>query len=88
MNKYTFIAVYTTIFCFIEFVMVKYGKFAFGGVIAMFLFFGFMTSIMGHKDLGRSSYLGTIIFAIILLFFGWTFMKGWLSPEEFMKAKK
>ncbi len=87
MNKYTFISVYTAIFFVIEFVMVKYGKFAFGGVIAMFLFFGFMTSLMGHKHLGRSAYIGTLLFSIVLLFFGYTFMKGWLSPEEFMRSR-
>ena len=74
--------------CVIELGLVKYGQFAFGGILAIAGIFGALAWLMGHKNLGRGMVLGLIFFSIILLLFGYYFMEGWLSPQDYFKGKK
>ncbi|MBL7816742.1 MAG: hypothetical protein JNL70_17105 [Saprospiraceae bacterium] len=74
--------------CLIELAMVKYGEFAFGGIFVIFMLVGGMMILMGHKNAGWGILSGTILFILVLLLFGWTFMEGWPGPQEFMNGKR
>jgi membrane protein implicated in regulation of membrane protease activity len=74
--------------CLVELALVKFGQFAFGGLIVIFLLIGGLMVLMGHKSLGWGMVLGTIVFTLVLLLLGWTFMDGWPGPQEFMDGKR
>ncbi len=74
--------------CVIELALVKFGHFAFGGLIAIVGIFGVLAWLMGHKNLGRGLLVGLIFFSIILLAFGYLFMDGWSSPQDYFNRKK
>jgi hypothetical protein len=73
--------------CLIELALVKYGHFAFGGLIVIFALIGGLMILMGHKSIGWGMVLGTIVFTFVLLLLGWTFMEGWLTPQEMWDGK-
>ncbi len=74
--------------CLAELALVKYGKFAFGGIMVVVGLFGGLMILMGHKKWGWGMVIGTILFTLVLLLFGWTFMEGWPGPGEFMDGKR
>ena len=74
--------------CLAELALVKFGQFAFGGIIVIVGLFGGLMVLMGHKKWGWGMLIGTILFTLVLLLFGWTFMEGWPGPGEFMEGKR
>ena len=78
----------TLAICLVELAVVKYGKFAFGGIMVVVVLFGGLMILMGHKKWGWGMVIGTILFTLVLLLFGWTFMEGWPGPGEFMDGKR
>ena len=74
--------------CLAELALVKFGQFAFGGITVVVGLFGGLMILMGHKKWGWGMVIGTILFTIVLLLFGWTFMEGWPGPQEFMDGKR
>ena len=73
---------YTLLFCLIQLALVKYGHFAFGGVMFIFGLFGGLIYVMGHKAIGFGMLVGMLVFSFVLLLFGGFFMEGWISPEK------
>ncbi len=78
----------TLAICLIELALVKFGQFAFGGIIVVVGLFGGLMILMGHKNWGWGMVIGTLLFTIVLLLFGWTFMEGWPGPQEFIDGKR
>ena len=74
--------------CLVELALVRFGQFAFGGLIVIFILIGGLMVLMGHKVYGWGLVIGTILFTFVLLLFGWTFMEGWPGPQEFMNGKR
>lgn len=74
--------------CLVELALVRFGDFAFGGIFVIFALVGGMMILMGHKNYGWGILIGTILFILILLLFGWTFMEGWPGPQEYMNGKR
>lgn len=74
--------------CLIQLALVKYGQFAFGGLIVIFALIGGLMVLMGHKSFGWGIVIGTIVFTVVLLLLGWTFMDGWPGPQEYMDGKR
>ena len=74
--------------CLIQLALVKFGQFAFGGLIVIFALIGGLILLMGHKSTGWGIIIGTILFTLVLLLLGWTFMEGWPGPQEFMDGKR
>lgn len=74
--------------CLVELALVRFGDFAFGGIFVIFALVGGMMILMGHKKYGWGILIGTILFILILLLFGWTFMEGWPGPQEYMNGKR
>ena len=79
---------YTLLFCIIQLALVKYGQFAFGGVMFIFGLFGALIYLMGHKTIGFGMLVGMLLFTFVLLIFGWAFMEGWVSPQDFWNGKR
>lgn len=79
---------WTLVFCVIELALVKFGEFAFGGIMVIFGIFGALAVLMGHKNFGWGLVIGTILFSVVLLLFGWVFMDGWVSPQEYFNQQK
>lgn len=73
--------------CIIELALVKFGQFAFGGLIIIFGLFGALAWLMGHKNLGIGLIVGLVFFCIVLLIFGYLFMDGWVSPQDYFNRK-
>jgi hypothetical protein len=82
MNNWSSKFGYTLLFCLIQLALVKYGQFAFGGIMFIFGLFGALIYIMGHKAIGFGMVVGMLIFSFVLLLFGGFFMEGWISPEK------
>ena len=78
---------YALVVAGIELVLLKYGQFAIAGIVVIFLLFGGMSVLMGHKRLGYGLLIGTVLFALVALLFGWTFMEGWARPEDIFQGK-
>ena len=74
--------------CVVELGLVKYGHFAFLSLMIITGIFGALAWLMGHKNLGRGLLAGLIFFSIVLLLFGYWFMDGWLSPQDYFNGKK
>ena len=81
------ISIIAVISCILELALVKYGQFAFGGLIIIFGVFGALAWLMGHKNLGIGLIVGLVLFCIILLLFGYLFMTGWISPQDYFNRK-
>ncbi len=74
--------------CLAELILVRYGEFAFGGVFVIFILIGGLIALMGHKNYGWGIVSGTVLFIVVLLLLGWTFMPGWPGPQEFLNGKR
>jgi hypothetical protein len=71
----------------IEIILMKYAEVAMPGIVVLGLIAGGLSTLMGHKRLGYGLLFGTIFFAFFSLLFGYLFMDGWLSPQDYMNKK-
>ena len=79
---------YALLFCLIQIVLVKFGKFAFGGLIFLFGIIGGLLVLMGHKKLGWGMVIGTLLFGGFIAAFGYLFMEGWVSAADYWSGKR
>ena len=87
MKTFINISIIAVISCILELALVKYGQFAFFGLIIIFGVFGALAWLMGHKNLGIGLIVGLVLFCIILLLFGYLFMDGWINPQDYFNRK-
>jgi hypothetical protein len=78
---------YALIIAAIQCALMKYAEVAMPGIIVIGLLLGGLITVMGHKRLGYGMLFGTILYAGFALLFGYLFMEGWLSPQDYLNKK-
>jgi hypothetical protein len=71
------------IIALIEIAIIKFLKLHIVIIAVLFLGFGYLIKALEHRNFGWGMILGTIIFVIFTLTFGWLFMEGWVKPSDY-----
>jgi hypothetical protein len=74
---------YALLFAIAEVAIIYFLKLKIVIIAALFLLFGFLIKALEHRNFGWGMIIGTIIFVIFTLTFGWLFMEGWVKPSEY-----
>jgi hypothetical protein len=74
---------YALIFALIEVAIIKYLKLHIVIIAVLFLGFGYLIKALEHRNFGWGMILGSVIFVIFTLTFGWSFMEGWVKPGDY-----
>jgi hypothetical protein len=65
--------------------MLKYMHFSFWTLIVLPLLLGGLMWALEHRNFAIGIIIGTVLFTVFMSLFGWTFMEGWVKPEEYIK---
>lgn len=66
--------------------LMKYGEYSLAGLLVITLVFGAVTTFLDRKNLGYGLLIGALLYALVSLLFGWTFMEGWGRPEDILQG--
>jgi hypothetical protein len=71
------------IIALIQIAIIKFLKLHIVIIAVLFLGFGYLIKALEHRNFGWGMIIGSIIFVIFTLTFGWLFMEGWVKPSDY-----